>query len=92
MKRRYDLKTNFREYKIGDPVWYFKPRRRVGYNPKFQADWKGPMVVIERLNNVLYRIKSDPRAKPDIAHHDYIRPYQCEDKPTWFVPDEQSNL
>ena len=53
MKRRYDLKTNFREYKIGDPVWYFKPRRRVGYNPKFQADWKGPMVAIERLNNVL---------------------------------------
>ena len=92
MKRKYDLKTNFREYKIGDPVWYFKPRRRVGYNPKFQADWNGPMVVIECLNNVLDRIKSDPRATPDIAHHDYIRPYQCEDKPTWFVPDEQSIL
>ena len=90
MKRRYDLKTKFVEYQIGDPVWYFKPRRRVGFSPKFQGDWKGPMVVTERLNNVLYRVKSSPRATPDIAHHDFIRLYECEDKPTWFVPDEQN--
>ena len=36
MKRRYDLKTNYKEYKEGDPVWCFKPRRRVGYNPKLK--------------------------------------------------------
>ena len=90
MKRRYDLKTKFVEYQIGDPVWYFKPRRRVGVSPKFQGDWKGPMVVTERLNNVLYRVKSSPRATPDIVHHDFIRLYECKDKPTWFVPDEQN--
>ena len=51
------------------------------------------MVVVERLNNVLYRVKSGPKAKPDIAHHDFfIRPYECENKPTWFVLDEQSNF
>ena len=88
MKRRYDLKMNYKEYKVGDPVWYFKPRRRVGYNPKLQADWKGPMVIIECLNNVLYRIKSSPKAKPEIAHHDHIRPYISEDKPTWFVTED----
>ena len=88
MKRRYDLKMNYKEYKVGDPVWYFKPRRRVGYNPKLQADWKGPMVIIECLNNVLYRIKSGPKAKPEIAHHDHIRPYVSEDKPTWFVMED----
>ena len=32
MKRRYDLKTNCSEHKVGDPVWCFKPRRRVGPN------------------------------------------------------------
>ena len=88
MKRRYDLKTKFEEYQIGDPVWYFKPRRREEFSPKFQGDWKGPMVMTERLNNVLYRVKSSSRAKPDIAHQDFIRLYECEDKPTWFVPDE----
>ena len=82
MKRRYDLKTNYKEYNVGDRVWYLKPRRRVGYNPKLQADWKGPMVIIERLNNVLYRIQSGPKAKSEIAHHDHINPYLCEDKPT----------
>ena len=88
MKRRYDLKTNYKAYKVGDPVWCFKPRRRVGYNLKLQADWKGPMVIIERLNNVLYRIKSGPKAKPDIAHPDHIHLYLCDDKPTWFVIED----
>ena len=89
MKRRYDLKTNYKENKVGDLVWCFKPRGSVGYNPKLQADWKGPMVIIERLNNVLYRIKSGPKAKPDIMHHDHIHQYLCKDKPsTWFVIED----
>ena len=90
MKRKYDLKTNHNVYKAGDPVWCFKPKRRVGFNPKLQAHWKGPMVVIERLNTVLYKLKSSPRAKPEIVHHDHMYPYLCDDKPTWFVDDEYS--
>ena len=74
MKRRYDLKMNYKEYKVWDPVWYFKPRHRIGYNPKLQADWKVPMVIIECLNNVLYWIKYGTKAKPEIAHHDHILP------------------
>ena len=50
------------------------------------------MIVMERLNNVLYRVKSGPKAKPDIAHHDFMHTYECEDKPTWFVSNEQSIL
>ena len=63
MKRRYDLKVNYREYQVGDSVWYYKPKRRVGYNPKFQVDWKGPMVVTERINDVLYKIQSAAKEK-----------------------------
>ena len=46
------------------------------------------MVVIERLNTVLYKVKSGPRAKPGIVHHDHMYPYLCDDKPTWFVDGE----
>lgn len=85
MKRQYDVKTNHIKYSQGDAVWYFKPIRRKGFNPKIQINWKGPYVITERINDVLYRIQAGPKNKSDIVHHDAIRPYLCDDKPTWFV-------
>ena len=87
MKRQYDVKTNHINYNIGNVVWYFKPSRRKGFNPKIQIHWKGPYVVTQRLNEVLYRIQAGPKTKSDIVHHDAIRPYLCDDRPTWFIKD-----
>ena len=87
MKRQYDVKTNHINYNIGDAVWYFKPSRRKGFNPKIQIHWKGPYVVTQPLNEVLYRIQAGPKTKSDIEHHNAIRPYLCDDRPTWFIKD-----
>lgn len=84
MKRKYDIKTHTIPYKVGDAVWYYNPKRKVGFNPKLQRPWKGPMIVTECLNDILFRIKSGPRANPFVVHHDKLRPYLGEDKPTWF--------
>ena len=43
MKRRYDIKAHKIPYKVGDAVWCYYPKRRVGFNPKLQRPWKGPM-------------------------------------------------
>ena len=88
MKRRYDVKTYKIPYKVGDAVWYYNPKRKVGFNPKLQRPWKGPMVVVERLNDVLFRIQAGPRNKPLVVHHDKLKPYLGEDKPDWFVQKE----
>ncbi|MEW8544975.1 MAG: reverse transcriptase domain-containing protein [Candidatus Thiodiazotropha sp.] len=85
MKRRYDVKMNKVPYKVGDAVWYFFPKRKKGFNPKLQRPWKGPMIVIECLNEVLYKIQSSPKSKPMVVHHDKLKPYLGEDKPEWFV-------
>ena len=85
MKRRYDVKLHKLHYDVGDAVWYYNPKRKVGFNPKLQRPWKGPMVVVDRLNEVLFRIQSGPKAKPMVVHHDKLKPYLGEDKPDWFV-------
>lgn len=85
MKRKYDVKIHKIPYKVGDAVWYYFPRRKIGFNPKLQRPWKGPMIVVERLNEVLFRIQSGPKTKPIIVHHDKLKPYLGEDKPAWFV-------
>ena len=84
MKKRYDVRMHKNPYKIGDAVWYYNPKRKVGFNPKLQRPWKGPMIVVDRLNEVLFRIQSGPKAKPQVVHHDKLKPYLGEDKPEWF--------
>ena len=84
MKKRYDVRMHKNPYKIGDAVWYYHPKRKVGFNPKLQRPWKGPRIVVDRLNEVLFRIQSGPKAKPQVVHHDKLKPYLGEDKPEWF--------
>ena len=36
---------------------------------------KGPFLVTERINDVIYRIKRSPRAKPKVVHHDRLKLY-----------------
>ena len=84
MKKRYDVRMHKNPYKIGDAVWYYNPKRKVGFNPKLQRPWKGPMIVVDRLNEVLFRIQSGQKAKPQVVHHDKLKPYLGEDKPEWF--------
>ena len=42
------------------------------FNPKLQRPWKGPMIVVEQLNDVLFRIQSGPKNKPMVVHHDKL--------------------
>ena len=76
MKRKYDLKSNLREFNIDDSVWVYDPIRKVGVNPKLQRPWKGPFKVVEKSSDILYMVKQSPRHKPRIVHHDKLRMYK----------------
>ena len=77
---------------MGDAVWYYDPQRKVGVCPKLQRPWKGPFTVTKKLNDVLFRIQLNPRCKPKIVHHDRLKPYRKEQKPTWFKISEVNEL
>ena len=78
------MKTYKVLYKVGDAVWYYFPKRKVGFNPKLQRPWKGPYSVVEQFNDVLFRIQSGQRTKPIVVHHEKLKPYLGDDKPDWF--------
>ena len=61
MKRHYDKSSYFSEFPVGDLVWFHNPVRRHGISLKFQRPWKGPYVVTQKLNDILYRIQESPR-------------------------------
>ena len=84
MKRLYDRVTYFHQYDEGDIVWYHDPRRTKGISPKLQRPWTGPMVIIKKINDCLYKIQKQPRSPPKVVHHDRLKPYTGNDKPTWY--------
>ena len=48
----------------GDLAWLHNPQRKKSISPKLRRPSKGPYVVVERLNDVVYSIQRGPRKKP----------------------------
>ena len=84
MQRYYDQKAYFTEFSVGELVWFHNPVRKQGLSLKFQRPWKGPYVIVEKLNDILYKIQETPRGKPKVVHYDRLKLYNGENKPTWF--------
>ena len=72
-KHRYDLRVRETQFGVGDKVWYFYPRRRVGLTPKWQRFYDGPYDVVDRLGPVTYRIQRSSRSKPIVTHADKLK-------------------
>ena len=43
-------------FDIGDKVYLYDPTTKRGYNVKLTRRWKGPYIVMEKINNVNYRV------------------------------------
>ncbi len=84
MNRYYDAAVRETSYKRGDPVWLYSPQRKKGLSPKLQRPWQGPFLVLQKINDVVYRIQLSPRIKPKIVHHNRLTPYQGQTPPSWL--------
>ncbi|VDI75512.1 Hypothetical predicted protein [Mytilus galloprovincialis] len=84
MKRNYDVGTKMQTFDAGDPVWLHNPRRVKGLCPKLQNNWEGPYIVVNKLNDVIYRIQKGPKTKPKVVHQDRLKPYLGENVPIWL--------
>nr|XP_012147493.1 PREDICTED: uncharacterized protein LOC105663410 [Megachile rotundata] len=67
-KTWYDSASKPISFMPGEKVWFFNPRRTKGKCPKVQSDWKGPYVVKDRLNELIYQIVRLPKSKPRVVH------------------------
>ena len=70
-KKHYDHRSQKMGFDPGDKVWYYYPRRKIGLSPKLQDPWSGPHLILERISDILYRIKT-PRGKL-VIHVDKLK-------------------
>jgi hypothetical protein len=76
MKTRYDKLANSAGYQEGDRVWLYRPTRTKGKSPKLQSLWEGPYKVVNRINDVVYRIQKNSRLRMMLVHLDRLATYQ----------------
>ncbi|XP_076230291.1 uncharacterized protein LOC143176614 [Nomia melanderi] len=67
-KSWYDSRARPISFAQGEKVWLYNPKRTKGKCPKLQFDWEGPYEVVQRLNDLIYRIVRSPRKKLRIVH------------------------
>ena len=58
MKQYYDVQLSPASLlQRGDPVWLYNPQRKKGITPKFQKLWKGPYLIMKKINDIVYHIQ-----------------------------------
>lgn len=60
------------QFEAGDLVWVHKPQRRKGRRPKLGNEWVGPCRVVERLSDVVYRVRLPQRGRKVALHQGQV--------------------
>ena len=81
-KKTYDLKLQQNRFDVGDFVYKMNAVSKKGEYKKLKPIWIGPLLVIEEVTLVLYKVKD--RHREYILHHGRIK--LCEDCaiPMWL--------
>ena len=75
-KKNYDLNRNYSAFEEGDIVYRLNKSSKTGQSRKLQPVWLGPLLVVEPLSPVLYKVRG--RKKITVLHHDLLK--KCEDR------------
>ena len=71
-KTLYDKRAVHHELKVGDSVRLHIPAIKPGTTPKFHRPWKGPFTILEKIDDVVYRI-ADQSGKTQTVHVDRLK-------------------
>ncbi|CAI5680320.1 unnamed protein product [Oreochromis niloticus] len=75
-KRAYDTRCQGGAFVPGDKVWVYCPVCKRGVSPKLCSHWQGPAEVVERLTEVVYRIRMPGPGRMVVFHRDRLSPYR----------------
>ena len=85
-KRTYDIRVRKADFRVGEWVWYWYPRRYTKRSPKWQKMYVGPFLVTRIIEPVNYVIQRSARAKPIVVHVDKLKRCYGETPNSWLNP------
>ena len=90
-KKYYDLRVKSQQYRVGDWVYYFNPRRRAGRQDKWCRKFSGPYLVVKVLGPVNVLLQRSKRTKPFSTHIDKVKPYTAAATPRSWLNSDSTN-
>ena len=75
----YDEKVRGKPFVPGELVWLLSPAVPRGQSRKLHLPWKGPLKVLERMGDCVYKIARPRGKKPQWVHFDRLKPYVGRD-------------
>ena len=72
----YDAKLAVNKFKVGDLVWAEKTSVRPGLSPKLQSLYQGPCLIVEKYNDLVYRVQISRWRVFQVLHHNKLKPYE----------------
>jgi hypothetical protein len=72
----YNRRVKPVEFKVGDAVRVYNPRRYKGRTPKWQKFYKDKAVIVKCLNDVTKAVNSKSWKQPKVVHVDKLRKMQ----------------
>ncbi|WAR13277.1 hypothetical protein MAR_027457 [Mya arenaria] len=73
--RLYDLHAKKRHLQTGTAVWLYDNSRRHGICSKLSSAWKGPYLVVAKLDDLVYMVKRSPKLPAKPVHIDRLMKY-----------------
>ncbi|PAA74169.1 hypothetical protein BOX15_Mlig001265g14 [Macrostomum lignano] len=78
-KMNYDRKVKGKAIQKGDSVLLYYPCLEMGEKSKFHINWRGPVKVLEKLSDALYRVQDPTQPqKTKVVHFNNLRPVQVQ--------------
>src|SRR5664279_550911 len=72
-KKAYDIRVRDVEFKRGEWVWYYYPRRYIKKSPKWQKHYTGPYLITRVIVPVNFVLQKSEKAKPFVVHTDKLK-------------------
>ena len=91
-KRCYDMHAKGQDFQAGDLAWVYGPKRVKGRCPKLDRKWVGPCYVVERVGEVVYRVRLAPRGRTVVLHRDRMAPYRGTQRPAFPVTTPRARI
>ena len=85
-KKNYDARLSVNNFNPGDLVYYLDSTKQKGLSPKLNpCKWIGPCVIVRKLSDLIFEIRSRQAGKTKVLHHDRLKPYTSSDVPSWVA-------
>ena len=84
-KDHYDAKSLLFPFDVGDIVWYASIAGQTKVAPKLRKTYIGPVLIMEKLSPLTFRIQVDREGTQKVVHHNKLLRYRGERAPKWCL-------